>query len=109
MNNGGAAGYGSDKAIFAYGGKATIGGFWNEKTLISNTGSVGADQSGVGTPRIATAAASYDTDKAIFAFGYITGDSSTSVSNLVSNIGVVATDTAGVGTARWALMAASYN
>jgi collagen type VII alpha len=101
----GAAGYGTDKAIFGYGvggmGETTI------TNLVSNTGVVASDVAGVGQKRYALAAAGYGGDKAIFGFGYY-GGVNWSVTNLVSNIGVVATDTAGVGTARESLAAASY-
>ena len=77
--------------------------------LVSNTGVVATDTTGVGTARQALAAAGYGTDKAIFGYGSISFNSgSQSVTNLVSNTGVVATDTAGVGTARQYLAAAAY-
>ena len=74
--------------------------------LVSNTGVVATDTTGVGTARHGLAAAGYGTDKAIFGYGY-TG-SYVSMTNLVSNTGVVATDTTGVGTARQSLAAAGY-
>ena len=74
--------------------------------LVSNTGVVGNDVTGVGSARRAPAAAGYGTDKAIF--GYGSGATNLSVTNLVSNTGVVATDTTGVGTARYGLAAAAY-
>ena len=70
--------------------------------LVSNTGVVATDTTGVGTARAALAAAGYGPDKAIFGYG------GSAITNLVSNTGVVATDTAGVGTARQHLAAASY-
>jgi hypothetical protein len=75
--------------------------------LVSNTGVVGNDVTGVGTARYAPAAAGYGTDKAIF--GYGTTGVVTAVTNLVSNTGVVATNTTGVGTARMGLAAAGYS
>jgi len=95
-----ATGYGTDKAMFGYGGG---GGPTN---LVSNTGVVATDVSRVGTDRALLAAAVYGTDKAIF--GYGTGTALFSVTNKVSNTGVVATDTTGVGTARYGLAAAGY-
>ena len=92
------------KAIFGYGynGTAEV----SITNLVSNTGVVATDTSGVGTARSSLAAAGYGTDKAIFGYGY-TG-SVTAITNLVSNTGVVATDTTGVGTARQNLAASSY-
>ena len=77
--------------------------------LVSNTGVVANDTTGVGTARLGLAAAGYGTDKAIFGYGYATGGGTyVSMTNLVSNTGVVATDTTGVGTARYYLAAAGY-
>jgi hypothetical protein len=75
--------------------------------LVSNTGVVADDVTGVGTARNGLAAATYSTDKAIFGYGYT--NSVVSITNLVSNTGVVANDTTGVGTARFALAASSYS
>jgi hypothetical protein len=75
--------------------------------LVSNTGTVATDTTGVGTARHALAAAGYGSDKAIFGYGYTSV--SVSMTNLVSNTGVVATDTTGVGTARSDLAAAGYS
>ena len=74
--------------------------------LVSNTGVVASDTTGVGTARNALAAAKIGDGKAIFGYGEITSDSS--LTNLVSNTGVVSADTTGVGTARNLLAAASY-
>jgi hypothetical protein len=71
--------------------------------LVSNTGVVATDTTGVGTARDQLAAATYGTDKAIFGYG-----TAGTMTNLVSNTGVVATDTTGVGTARYDLAAATY-
>ena len=72
--------------------------------LVSNTGVVGSDVTGVGTARTELAAAGYGGDKAIFGYG-----GTSSLTNLVSNIGVVSTNVTGVGTARARLAAASYS
>ena len=74
--------------------------FWkkNISNLVSSSGVVASDTTGVGTARRGLAAARYGTDKGIFAYG-LTG-SRVSLSNLVSNTGVVASDVTGVGTAR---------
>ena len=92
----GAAGYGGDKGIFAYGN--TGGAVVSMSNLVSNTGVVSADVTGVGTARSSLAAAAYGSDKAIFAYGLT--PSQVSMSNLVNNSGVVAADVTGVGTAR---------
>jgi hypothetical protein len=80
--------------------------------LVSNTGVVSADTTGVGTARTELAAAGYGGDKAIFGYGIIGAYPSTtlvSMTNLVSNTGVVSADTTGVGTARPDLAAAGYS
>jgi hypothetical protein len=99
-----ATGYGTDKAIMAYG---TSGSTVSLSNLVNNSGVIAADVTGVGTARNSVAATGYGTDKGIFAYGY-SGSASVSVSNLVSNSGVVASDVSGVGTARNALGAAGY-
>ena len=95
----------STKAIFGYG--RLNGPFTAITNLVSNTGVVASDTTGVGTARQYLAATSYSTDKAIFGYGSSSGGNE-SLTNLVSNTGVVATDTTGVGTARGQLAAATY-
>jgi len=105
-----ASGYGGDKAIFAYGNPTNPGGgalYLSTSNLVSNTGVVAGNTTGVGTARRNPAAARYGSDKAIFGYGLTSGGNQ-SMTNLVSNTGVVATDTAGVGTARTTLAAAGY-
>jgi hypothetical protein len=103
-----AAGYGTDKAIFGYGYFAGgSGGYQSMTNLVSNTGVVATDTTGVGTARGWLAAAGYSGDKAIFGYGSANTGAS-AITNLVSNTGVVATNTTGVGTARSNLAAASY-
>jgi hypothetical protein len=51
-----AAGYGGDKAIFGYG---WIGSYVSMTNLVSNTGVVSTDVTGVGTARYGLAAAGY--------------------------------------------------
>ena len=94
----------SSKAIFGYG--FSSGGLVSITNLVSNTGVVATDTTGVGTGKFYLAAATYGTDKAIFGYGQASGYSS--ITNLVSNTGVVSTDITGVGTARTSLAAASY-
>jgi len=96
--------YATQKAIFGYGynGSSAL----SITNLVSNTGVVSTDTTGVGSTRQLLAAAGYGSDKAIF--GYGSGASIYSLTNLVSNTGVVSTDTTGVGTARYYLTAAGY-
>ena len=75
--------------------------------LVSNTGVVATDTTGVGTGRWGLDACEYGDDKGIFAYG--NDGSVTAVSNLVSNAGVVASDVTGVGTARRSPAGCSYN
>jgi len=98
---------GTQKAIFGY-GAIVILTVQSMTNLVSNTGVVAADVTGVGTARYALAAAGYGTDKAIFGYGSDGASVYYSLTNLVSNTGVVATNTTGVGTAREALAAAGY-
>ena len=116
-----AAGYGGDKAIFGFGSitdtyDPVVGGFvydTNETNLVSNTGVVSSDVTGIGTSRDSLSAAGYGGDKAIFGFGYFGGtyymENNVSTTNLVSNLGVVASDTTGVGTGRMGRAAAGYS
>jgi len=96
----------TNKAIFGYGINGAT--YYSLTNLVSNTGVVANDTTGVGTARSVLAAAGYGTDKAIFGYGVNNSGTNLSVTNLVSNTGVVATDTSGVGTARGYLAAASY-
>jgi len=96
---------GTQKAIFGY-GVANFPVNVSMTNLVSNTGVVATDTTGVGTARRSLAAAGYGTDKAIFGYGYSSAQSS--MTNLVSNTGIVATDTTGVGTGRSGLAAAGY-
>ena len=93
----------SYKAIFGYGAPEV-----SMTNLVSNTGVVATDTTGVGTARNQLAAAGYGTDKAIFGYGSASAGTKYSMTNLVSNTGVVATDTTGVGTARNGLAACGY-
>jgi len=104
--------YGGDKAIFGYGSHYTQGASpYSTTNLVSNTGVIAANVSGVGTARGSLGACGFGSDKGIFAFGASTGSSEDIVatSNLVNNNGVVAADTSGVGTARHGLSAAGFS
>jgi len=105
--------YGEDKGIFGFGITNTGVPFQHVSmtNLVSNTGVVATDTTGVGTVRNSLAACGYGEDKGIF--GYGTGGvwpnhADVSMSNKVSNAGVVATDTTGVGTVRGTLSACEY-
>jgi hypothetical protein len=104
----GAASYGGDKAIFAFGASPLPTSVNNFKSLVTNTGVISAATPSVGTARFDLGAATYGADKAIFGFGIIS-TSEFNMTNLVSNTGVVASDTPGVGTARSKLTALSYS
>jgi hypothetical protein len=95
----------TQKAIFGFGKNAsnTIVSVTN---LVNSSGVVATDTTGVGTPRLALAAASYGGDKAIFGYGR-TGVN-LSMTNLVTNQGVVGSDVTGVGTVRYEGAAAGY-
>jgi len=74
--------------------------------LVSSTGVMATDVTGVGTGRDGLGSTQYGGDKGIFAFG--NSGSYVSMSNLVSNAGVVATDVSGVGTARTQMGSCSF-
>ena len=97
---------GTQKAIFGFGTSDNMANNTNITNLVSNTGVISSNQTGVGTARRGTTAAGYGGDKAIFGFGIISSQSN--ITNLVSNTGVVASDTTGVGTARYSLAASGY-
>jgi hypothetical protein len=103
VNNAASVLPGTQRAIFGYGYTTTFVSLTN---LVSNTGVVATDTTGVGTARQLLAAAGYGTDKAIF--GYGSTGTVTAITNLVSNTGVVASDTTGVGTSRYGASAAAY-
>ena len=103
-----AAGYGGDKAFFGFGMHFDNYDELNQNqlNLVSNTGVVSTENTGVGTARQGAGAAGYGGDKAIIGFGY--SGQRTNVTNLVSNTGIVSSDVTGVGTARNSLAAAGY-
>jgi hypothetical protein len=104
-----AAGYGTDKAIFSFGTNAASGyGYLNIQNLVSNTGVVATDTSGLSTRKLGTSGAGYGTDKAIMAFCQDYLGRIFNTQNLISNTGVIAADTIGVGTGRVYGAAAGY-
>ena len=76
--------------------------------LVSSSGVIATDVSGVGTARQDQGACEFGADSGIIGYGY-NGSAAVSMTNLVSNAGVVATDVTGVGTARMGLAACSFN
>jgi hypothetical protein len=94
----------TQKGIFGFG---TTGDFQNMTNLVSSSGVVATDTTGVGTARGFLAAGSYGGDKAIFGYGPNGGEVQ-NLTNKVSNSGVVASDTAGVGTGRYNLAAVEF-
>tara|TARA_R110001606_G_scaffold44455_1_gene116441 strand:- start:55 stop:1329 length:1275 start_codon:yes stop_codon:yes gene_type:complete len=85
----------TQKGIFAFG---TTGSYTNISNLVSSSGVVASDVTGVGDNKIQLLGATYGGDKGIFGFGDAGGYSA--ITNLVNNSGVVASNVAGVGTAR---------
>lgn len=96
--------YGTGKAIFGYGSvnyEETYGGNINLTNLVSDTGVIATDTTGVGTRRGNLSATGYGADKGLFAYGAeLNIGSGVGIRNLVSNTGVVASDTSCVGTTR---------
>ena len=100
-----ACSFGGDKGIFGFGASPGAPYTYATTNLVSNTGVVATDTTGVGTVRAFLAACEYAGDKGIFGFG-----GSYNITNLVSNTGVVAADQAATtGTARSGLGACSFN
>lgn len=80
------------RAIFGFGNNSGAPGT-NLTNLVSNTGAVALDTTGVGTSRYYLAACSYGGDKAIFGFGQTNeSGSGTRAINLVSNVGAVVSE-----------------
>jgi hypothetical protein len=105
-----ATGYGTTgQAMFGYGSDVAGTTTYSLTNLVSNTGVVASDTTGVGTARQGLAATRYGTTgQAMFGYGANSSFVYQSVTNLVSNTGVIATDTTGVGTARASLAASVY-
>ena len=99
----GASPFGSSgQGIFAFGYSNTAGSNQNISNIVSNTGVIASDQSGVGTARGGLAAAQFG-DRCIFGYGAGGGPS-----NMVSTTGVVASDVSRVGTSRIGVAGAPY-
>ena len=99
----GAAGFGSSgQGIFAFGYSNVVHSQQNISNIVSNTGVIASNQSGVGTARSGLTATAFGGDKCIFGFG------SANVSNKVSNTGVVASDVSFSGTSRIGSAGANY-
>ena len=101
----------TQKALFAFGSTNNGATAVATSNIVSSSGVVASDTSGVGTVRRHHAACTYGTDKGIVAYGAGGNNDSFpvySLSNLISNSGVVAADVTGVGTARFGLGATEY-
>ena len=99
-----ACSFGADRALFGFGygwdGSANVD--WSVTNLVSTSGVVSSNTTGVGTARRYPGSVRYgplSNGKAIV-YGGAPGGSNTNTSNLISAAGVVASDTTGVGTAR---------
>jgi len=102
--------FGTDKGIVAYGAGGNNDSFpmYSLSNLISNSGVVAADVTGVGTARFGCGATEYGASgQAMFAYGH-NNTNYISLKNLVTNQGVVGTDVTGVGTARGYVGAGRY-
>jgi hypothetical protein len=72
----------------------------DKTNLVSNTGVVASDVSGVGTARAGAGSLNYGGDKAIMAYGYNDPNYLNTI-NLINNSGVLASNSSGTGTARY--------
>ena len=97
----------TQKAIFYCGEANGAPGLQNVSNLVTSSGVVGTDVTGVGTARNYLAGASYGYDKGIFGYG-IVSSTDQNVTNLVTSSGVIGADVSGVGTARAQLAATTY-
>ena len=97
-----AAASATQKAIFGFGFEGGSSATVSITNLVSSTGVVATDTTGVGTARDSAEAATYGGDKAIFSKG------NSNTVNLVSNIGVMSSDTTAAATINSRSAAASY-
>ena len=105
-----ACGYGKDKGIFGFGfyytGSTSVS--VSTTNLVSNTGIIGSDVSGVTAGKYSPAACRFGLDKGIFGFGSPASGTAVGTTNIVTNAGIMGSDVAAVGTGRNAPAAASY-
>ena len=97
-----AAASSTQKAIFGFGFEGGASADVSITNLVSSTGVVATDTTGVGSARNKPAASSYGGDKAIFSKG------GSNTVNLVSNLGVMSSDVTAAATINSAAAAASY-
>ena len=112
------AGYGIDKAIFAFGSRmyttstcystSYFNPSYNNTRLVSNTGAVASESATLASIKTGGAAATYGGDKAIFSFGYNATGIGSVYTNLVSNTGIPQADITSSGTGRAHLAASGY-
>ena len=96
-----------DKGIFGFGyAHSPTRHHINTSNLVSNTGIMGTDVTGVGTARDNAGGGSFGNEKGIFGYGSAGGMQN--MTNIVSGTGVVGTDVTGVGTARSNLAITQY-
>jgi len=104
-----ATGYGFDKAIFIFGQTTTAQTSVTAITnLVSNTGVVASDVSGLGPARNSPSAATYSLDKAFVVYGANSLGVYTVYINLISNVGILASSTNVAGSNITAAAACSY-
>jgi hypothetical protein len=97
---------GHETAIFGFGDSSAAGAYSAITNLVSSSGVIASDTSGVGTARKNVSACEFGGDKAIFGFGY--DGAVVAMTNLVSNTGVVASDVSAVGGTMYGRAAVEY-
>jgi hypothetical protein len=103
-----ACGYGKDRGIFGFGFVFYPStNYYSLTNLVTNTGVIGSDVTGVTAGKYSPAACRFGLDKGIFGFGQISG-SAVGATNIVTNTGIMGSDVSAVGTPRNAPAAASY-
>ena len=109
-SGGAATEYGtSGQAVMAFGYITSGDSGTSVSNLVSSSGVVASDTTGVGTVRYYVAAGRYGVGLGIFGFGNIASNGNrTAITNKVSSSGVIASDTAGVGTAGFSRSFSEY-